>query len=41
MTLNISHNMICSEHEALVTLSEAEYLIELDFRENPMHSSGF
>jgi len=41
VSINISHNMICSELQILTSLSEAEYLTEFDFRENPMMSESF
>lgn len=41
MSLDISYNMICSEHDILIALGEVEYLTELDFRQNPMQTETF
>jgi Leucine-rich repeat (LRR) protein len=39
--LNLAHNSLCSEMELLSAVSEAQYLTELDFRENPMFTEAF
>jgi Leucine-rich repeat (LRR) protein len=41
ITLDISHNLFCSEMELIGAIIEASSLTELDFRGNPMFSESF